>query len=286
MVVSFSTNACGDKPDLGIVTGPTLDEAQRRVSSAELNATQTGCLGVGTMGSLTLTPGGQRGGTVVGILALRGKRPEDCMREPATPGCITARRRFTFLDHTPLTIDIPLDLDCEGKACDAFTTCSRGSCVDPLVTCEANGTCTPPLGDGGPGQDAAGPDGSVVACATLARCQGGAGCQGADQCCLESGRCGTQCGFVGCCASTFRVRRAPNVAQLRARPPAFPREAAEPGARAPTLEIAAPTRPAVSLRAPCSTLGYKAARATAWERPAPTAGSSSTSRSSRVWSRR
>ncbi len=229
MVVSFKTNACADAPDLGIVTAPSLQEAQRRVSGGELTTTQTACVAPSMLGTLTLTPGGESGGTVVAVLALRGKRPEDCLRDPSVAGCITSRRRFAFLDHTPLALEISLDLDCEGKVCDAFTTCSRGSCVDARVECESNGTCSEPgrTLDGGLLPDApaipdAGPlplpDTGVqldagpiptAACPAQQACRGGLGCLAPSQCCLFSGNgtsCGlpaasVSCGVTGCCAS-------------------------------------------------------------------------------------
>ncbi len=229
MVVSFKTNACGDAPELGVVTAPSLQEAQRRVTGGELTTTQTACVAPSMLGTLTLTPGGDSGGTVVATLALRGKRPEDCLRDPAVAGCITSRRRFAFLEHTPLAIEIPLDLDCEGKACDAFTTCSRGSCVDARVECESNGACSepgrsldggllpdaPPIPDAGPIPlpDAGLPldAGPVVttACPAQSACRGGNGCLAPSLCCLSTGN-GTSCGLAGsgsncavagCCAS-------------------------------------------------------------------------------------
>lgn len=229
MVVSFKTNACGDAPDLGIVTAPSLQEAQRRVAGGELTTTQTACVAPSMLGTLTLTPGGESGGTVVATLALRGKRPEDCLRDPAVTGCITARRRFAFLDHTPLAIEISLDLDCEGKACDAFTTCSRGSCVDARVECEASGTCSEPghsldggllpdapaIPDAGPIPlpDGSGPlDGATPdLCPARSTCRSGAGCATAELCCLFTGAGSTcsgsdggnggACVVKGCCAA-------------------------------------------------------------------------------------
>ncbi len=227
MVVSFKTNACGDAPDLGIVTAPSLQEAQRRVAGGELTTTQTACVAPSMLGTLTLTPGGESGGTVVAVLALRGKRPEDCLRDPSVAGCITSRRRFAFLAHTPLAIEISLDLDCEGKACDAFTTCSRGSCVDARVECESNGTCSepghsldggllpdaPPLPEAGPIPL---PDGSLPLdgstpdlCPARKTCRNGLGCASTELCCLLSDpgtSCsgssgGGSCAVKGCCAS-------------------------------------------------------------------------------------
>lgn len=217
MVVSFKTNACGDAPELGIVTAPSLQEAQRRVAGGELTTTQTACIAPNMLGTLTLTPGGESGGTVVATLALRGKRPEDCLRDPAAAGCITSRRRFAFLEHTALSIELSLDLDCEGKACDAFTTCSRGSCVDARVECEANGACSEPGHrlDGGLLPDAptvpdAGTDASVPLdasslelCPTRKTCRNGLGCPSTDLCCLftDFGATCSGTGGVGACAA-------------------------------------------------------------------------------------
>jgi hypothetical protein len=220
VMVAFRTNACADTPELGIVTGPTLEVVRGRVAAGELTATQRGCGNRPLIGTLTLTPAADSGGTVVGVLALRGKRPEECLRDPASTGCITARRRFVFLKRTSLGMNIDLDLDCEGKACDAFTTCSRGTCVDARVDCTENGTCGEPgltpngnAGDGGGPVDARvdGPP-LAAACPAQAVCRGGDGGRGCtlpEQCCLFSAfgnLCGvpgssSQCASAGCCAS-------------------------------------------------------------------------------------
>jgi hypothetical protein len=221
MFLTFSTNACGDAPELAVVATPSLAETQRRSTGGELSATHKGCEAPNTLGTLTLTPGtNATGGSFVAVLSLRGKRPEACLADPATPGCITARRQFAFLTHTPLALRVALDLDCEGKACDAFTTCNRGSCVDARVDCKDTGECTEPVRDGGPltptdaAQDAGERDASregavpLDECPAQTRCRRGAGCTAPEECCLYMsfgdvcGRKGTSmaCAIAGCCA--------------------------------------------------------------------------------------
>jgi uncharacterized membrane protein YgcG len=166
MVVSFKTNACPDNPQLGIVSAPGFLAAQSRVDAKALNATHTGgCIGPDTLGTLTVTPGDSfDGATVVAVVALRNKTPEACAASPAERGCIIARRQFSFIEHEPLALTINLDLSCEGVACNAFTTCQGGTCVDARVEC-AGRQCSEPGKrlDGGtlPPPDAAQPDASV-----------------------------------------------------------------------------------------------------------------------------
>jgi hypothetical protein len=80
--------------------------------------------------------------------------------------CIIARRSFSFISHSSLTLPIELDPLCLGKACDPASTCFKGGCVSASVTC--NGTdCglpqeNPGQGSGG-GNEAGSSDGAYDA---------------------------------------------------------------------------------------------------------------------------
>jgi hypothetical protein len=244
VTVVFRTNACADRPDLGIVTGSVASDTEARAREGSLVATQTGCGTGESMGTLVLARDSNDRGSILAVLALRGKSPDSCLRNPSQMDCITARRRFAYVKQTPLTMPILLSLDCAGVACDAFSTCSRGTCKDSEVRCEDNGTCpTEPGADGGAPTDDAGSadahgggdanagdasDGGTVipssSCPARPACVGMLGpCKANEFCCLfrptpsptiscvqepvdtNSGTCVT----YGCCASDAPCK-APN----------------------------------------------------------------------------
>jgi hypothetical protein len=90
-------------------------------------------------------------------------------------GCIIERRELAFVPHTPLTLPIPMDIDCLNVQCATNETCFKGGCVSSHIpnssACASPGGCTPdvlpdaaaPAGDGavessragGPGADGA-----------------------------------------------------------------------------------------------------------------------------------
>ena len=104
------------------------------------------------IGTLVVTPGGG-GGAVVVVAAFGGAKVSDCIAPNFGPGCIVARRRFAFADHTPSTLPIVLDPVCSGVPCNESSTCVGKKCVDSAVDC-GSGTCTDP------GQPS--PDGGLV----------------------------------------------------------------------------------------------------------------------------
>jgi uncharacterized membrane protein YgcG len=149
VTVVFNTNACADRPDLGVVTGSLASETEARAKEGSLVATREGCTpGDSSMGTLVLARDSNDRGSLVAVLALRGKSPDSCLLDPKQLDCITARRRFAYISHTPLTMSVTLSLDCAGVACDAFSTCSLGTCKDSEVRCN-DGSCIEPGADGG-----------------------------------------------------------------------------------------------------------------------------------------
>lgn len=84
----------------------------------------------GTVGSLVVTPSGDKDGEV-GVRVVAGVRraPEECL-ENEYKGCIVTRRALRFSPHETLDLDIELSADCESIGCDAEHSCANGSCVD------------------------------------------------------------------------------------------------------------------------------------------------------------
>jgi hypothetical protein len=70
----------------------------------------------------------------------------DCV-SPAYTGCIVERRELAFVPHTPLTLPIPMDLDCLNVSCQEHQTCRQGGCVSAVVP-DPGMTCTTGMGCG------------------------------------------------------------------------------------------------------------------------------------------
>lgn len=96
------------------------------------------------LGSLYVTPSGDRDApfafsVIAGIGAkstLECGKPED-PEKPSDPkryeNCIVSRRALNFIEHDALRLPVFLSLDCEGVACEATTTCRKGTCVDAEI---------------------------------------------------------------------------------------------------------------------------------------------------------
>jgi len=96
----------------------------------------------GDFGHIYLVPGRSTGAVVVRA-GVNGKPTKDCT--PAQPeNCIFARRRFSYVDHVPLTMTVTLDPLCIGVPCTAESTCDRGKCIDSVVQCVGDTCATDP----------------------------------------------------------------------------------------------------------------------------------------------
>lgn len=155
VTLDVKTNVnCADMRGVEIVVATNAHAAEQR--SALLTpgtrfptATTTACQdGVPPhpVGTLVLTPSSGEGAVVV-IAAFGKAKPSDCQAPNFAPECIVARRRFSFVDHTPISLPVVLDPSCAGVPCNENSTCVGKKCVDSRVEC-ATGTCTDP---GGPG---------------------------------------------------------------------------------------------------------------------------------------
>ena len=118
---------------------------------------QTDTCASGTIGTLVVTPGGDDGAVVI-IAGFDGKSPTDCV-DGNYVDCIIARRSFSFIKHTPLTVPIVLERDCLNVPCDAFSTCHNGACYSSSLDC-SSGSCSA-VGSNDAGPVDAGP-GSIL----------------------------------------------------------------------------------------------------------------------------
>ncbi len=151
----ISTNAkCHDElKATAIYVGGSLDAVDKKVQTSFPVANTDNCVS-GNIGTLVVTPGNAEGAVVV-IGGFNGKLPTACV-ENNYKDCIIARRSFSFIKHTPLSIPIELERDCLNVPCDVNSTCHNGACYSADITCAANGQCSHP-GDGDAGPVDAGP---------------------------------------------------------------------------------------------------------------------------------
>jgi hypothetical protein len=160
---------CTDLSGVQIVLGPSPSVSQDRFQQHYAAAVTRDCTpgaGDNLIGTLVVTPGGNGGTVVVAAgVALNGNPapdPADCEKPSVAPSCIIARRSFSFIDHTSLTLPIDLSPLCVGKACDPASTCYKGSCVDANVGC-ADSSCDLGGAGTGTGADASSSDGAYDA---------------------------------------------------------------------------------------------------------------------------
>jgi alpha-tubulin suppressor-like RCC1 family protein len=161
----------------------------------------------GWVGSLTLVPRTSKDAplSVVVVLA-KGRTQESCLAASGdAKGCIVARRRLSFVSHTPLRVPVVLWNRCDGVRCDEDKTCNKeGACVSSAVdasACSAPDGCIlqgdprpddplppPTNGDAGadaaPGNDGGPADAGVDANSPLAIAQIAAAVNGSHTCAL------------------------------------------------------------------------------------------------------
>ena len=195
-----------------ITVGVEPFDTETRVASGFVTARTTDCdPATNRIGTLVVTPSDPGKASVVVVVGYKNNDPTTC-RPPRYDGCIVARRRFAFAEHTRLRMPITIDPDCAGVPCDAFSTCNKGRCFDSDTSCsgeqcenpgelsdggldeagevepDASGFDAGPEDDGG-GRDASGPgircDGTVPVC-------NGVACGGpTPTCCVTAS--GAQC---------------------------------------------------------------------------------------------
>ena len=133
-----------------ITVGVEPYDTERRVESGFVTARTTECdSATNQIGTLVVTPSDPGKASVVVVVGYKDNAPTTC-KPPSYDGCIVARRRFAFAEHTRLRMPITIDPDCAGVPCDAFSTCNKGRCYDAATTCSGS-ECESPgeLEDGG-----------------------------------------------------------------------------------------------------------------------------------------
>ena len=152
LTLVLSTNAkCGTQlTSTAIYVGSSSEATNGRLQTKapSPDALTKNCVN-GDIGTLVLTPGAMHGAVVV-VAGFGGKPAEECF-DGNYVNCIVARRTFSFVQHTPLTIPVELELDCLNVPCDQNSTCHNGACYSAKIDCASNGTCT------NPGDNDAGP---------------------------------------------------------------------------------------------------------------------------------
>jgi hypothetical protein len=221
---------------------PEDTEAQLRALLLTADVT-TGCRINGArceFGTVYAAPSKSDRASIAALVAVGTKTLEQCAKQPDQDGCIIARRRFTYARGTTLRFEMRLDLDCQGKACDAYNTCSKGSCGSSEVRCEGTacdvspdaGVAPVPFSDAGSsdtgvaddaGQHEGGPTDSGAdsalspSCPASSRCRqmdmSFRACAGNEVCCVNPyGAPGppgcvsmaSPCAFKGCCSGDAR----------------------------------------------------------------------------------
>ena len=141
-IVIKTGEKCTDLSGVEIVVGPDQAQTQTRFEQQFTAAQTHECDATGTIGTLVVTPGGS-GGTIVvaagvAVGGVAAPDPTTCAMTENAKHCIIARRSFSFISHSSLTLPIELDPLCLGKACDPASTCFKGSCVNAAVTCSGS----------------------------------------------------------------------------------------------------------------------------------------------------
>jgi hypothetical protein len=124
---------------IGIAVARNADIAEETMGSSYLTAEVTSCDGPNRVGTLVVTPETGTGAIVVAA-SYSGVR----CQPPKYEGCIVARRRFSFVEHTKLTLPITLEASCRDVPCNTFSSCRSGTCTNADSDCSNGDTCVSP----------------------------------------------------------------------------------------------------------------------------------------------
>ena len=151
LVVTYD-GMCSDLQEVAFIIGTDPTTAEGRIESNVFTTTTSHCEpgSPSRVGTLVVTPNDATGRASIIVLASFGQHVSECKPEKGYAGCIVARRAFAFVDHTALTLEIPLERSCKDVPCDAESTCKHAACVNSSVACAASG-CPEPgvIADGG-----------------------------------------------------------------------------------------------------------------------------------------
>jgi hypothetical protein len=140
LVVTYD-GMCSDLQEVAFIIGTDPSVAEGRIESNVFTTTTTHCEqgSPSRVGTLVVTPNDATGRASIIVLASFGQHVSECKPEKGYADCIIARRAFAFVDHTALTLEIPLERSCKDVPCDAVSTCKHASCVSSNVACAASG---------------------------------------------------------------------------------------------------------------------------------------------------
>jgi len=154
-VLIRSDLSCAEASDVAINVGSASSAVENALSKGyNTLALASACddrSGKADFGSVYLAPG-QDTGAIVLRGTLKGQSPARCTKDSEFANCIVARRRFSYVEHTTLTMTITLDRACLNVPCGEDSTCQGGRCVSSVVEC--NGSACDPNPDASvPGAD-------------------------------------------------------------------------------------------------------------------------------------
>jgi hypothetical protein len=134
---------CSEIHGTALTIGVEPVDTEQRVKQGFVAATTSSCDGTGFVGTLVVTPSDPMRAAIVVAAAYGSQRdPAGCRpsEDPAHnfENCIVARRTFSFVEHSQLTMPIVLDPDCLNVPCDSLSTCKHGQCYDSSVVATGN----------------------------------------------------------------------------------------------------------------------------------------------------
>lgn len=130
---------CPELKRVVVIVGPSPQEVEARSTTTYTNVDTTQCESDTSLGSLVVTPDGDRGA----VMVIAQVTDAPC-KAPGFENCIVARRSFGFLKHVKEEMPIALSPDCLNLPCGVLESCHRGACVSSEVTCNDDGACTTP----------------------------------------------------------------------------------------------------------------------------------------------
>jgi hypothetical protein len=122
--------------NIAIAVGRTAEVAEEVMGSAFVTTEVTSCESATRVGTLVITPE-----TNTGAIVVAASYTEQRCVPPRYDGCVVARRRFTFVEHTKLTLPVTLEASCRNVPCGTFSSCRSGTCTDSDTACAADGAC-------------------------------------------------------------------------------------------------------------------------------------------------
>jgi len=137
---------CASFKGLTITVGH-LDEIENKEPSVIAGSDR--CTTSGRIGSLVVTPSGDKNEEVAIRIVAGVKVPATECKPPKYGGCIVARRALRFIPHDGLELPVNLPIDCLDNPCEPHSTCIKNlGCVPATITdsdkCHGAG-CDDPL---------------------------------------------------------------------------------------------------------------------------------------------